>query len=278
MTSFNVQAMGGEPVQGRAQGSTGPEGPQGATGVVGPQGVQGPMGSGLGPTGPFGPQGVQGVVGPRGPTGPQGVTGPYGVQGATGYQGHTGMQGITGAQGTPGVTGITGVTGPQGPVGLQGPPGVPLAFVPQAFRYYARSFLSPTSADWPVPAAAMHRPDGVRSALDVRTFAATGEAGVGFEQRIPSGAAQISLEMRLRVDDAGAPVESRLHYRELHDDGWRARTLTLMQVAPAAWQDQPRQTIALAAAGFSPGSTYLMELTCAPAADLSLFELLVEFT
>jgi hypothetical protein len=68
---------------GKAEGTTGLNGPKGASGPKGPKGTSGPKGP-KGTSGPKGPKGASGHKGPKGATGPSGPSGASGPSGPHG--------------------------------------------------------------------------------------------------------------------------------------------------------------------------------------------------
>ncbi len=131
--------------------------------------------------------------------------------------------------------------------------------------FFAPDFDNPVSSDWAAPTLAPASADTIRSAITVRRFDDTMEEGVGFALVVPSGAANVTIELSARPQSAPSLgpriVGNRLYYRQIPNGtgpstGWATRQLNNMTMATGAtsYQYKPAQQIPLNGQnGFSPG-------------------------
>lgn len=136
-------------------------------------------------------------------------------------------------------------------------------------RFTSGDFDNPNSANWAVNALAPAVADSVNNGLTIRAFDDTTEEGVGFQFRVPSTAANITIEFFSRAQTAPGAARTvglSLYRRNIPDNAavgaWNAGVqLTDIDIPTNANFQYDSQTLTLAAAGLTAGNLTQFELT-----------------
>jgi hypothetical protein len=137
------------------------------------------------------------------------------------------------------------------------------------FSYFANSFDTPISTDYPIPVQAIAVPDPLRTSLIVRAFSNTTEQGVAFTCSIPAGATQMTIKSRGRADTApstASVVQPRLYFRQLPNNAavgaWSsAYELVNINIPTNNYFQYSSQTLALSTVGLVADKIYQFEIT-----------------
>jgi hypothetical protein len=133
---------------------------------------------------------------------------------------------------------------------------------------FADNFITPTQSNWAVTALSLLNLDGSQASIKERQFDDTTEQGIGFLLNVPSGATNITFNVKGRPDaNGGGGCVWKLYYREIPNGAavgsWNSRGLGTMTVA--ATFNYQTSVFTFTLASFSPalngGSLYQMELT-----------------
>jgi len=159
-------------------------------------------------------------------------------------------------------------------------------------EFVAASFQNPVNTDWVVDDPAVPESDPANAALSVRAFDDTQEEGVGWVQRIPTIANNVTYRIVGRAQTSPASTQGvafNLYAREVPigspAGAWSSPIDLGLLSCDSANYEQLEVNLNLQAQGLTPGRLYVFELTRdAPrvgddlAGDFLLLTLQVEFT
>ena len=139
----------------------------------------------------------------------------------------------------------------------------------QRLVYQAASLESPNNSDWPVNALAPVINDATYPSINIRSFTAGAENGVGFYWSVPSGASTVTFNFKGRAataPGASSTVILRLYSKLIPNNSapgaWSAATTIITITLPTnAFYQYNSVTIPLSTLGLTAGNFYEFEMT-----------------